>query len=295
MLDIAMYVVMGATGHVGGSVATTLLDAGQQVIAITRDASHAQHLSEQGAEIATLDIRDSTALRDVFRRGQRGFLLNPPAPPSGDTDREEHASLQAIVSALDGSGLEKIVVASTYGARPGDRIGDLSVLYDFEQAIEAQPISATIQRGAYYMSNWDALLDAARAGKLPTMFPAEMTIPMVAPHDLGVAAARRLMEPAPEGRELRFVEGPERYSANDVADAFSAALGKPVEVEVTPREHWFDAYKALGFSDAAAEAFARMMAVNLDGVELPLKVDRGATSLQAYVDALVRKDEERRS
>lgn len=287
-----MYVVMGATGHVGGAVTTALLDAGQQVIAIARDASHAQHLSERGAEIAALDIRDTTALRDAFRRGQRAFLLNPPAPTSGDTDREEHASFNAIVEALDGSGLEKIVVASTYGAQPGERIGDLSVLYDFEQAIAAQPIPATIQRGAYYMSNWDALLDAARDGQLPTMFPADMVIPMVAPRDLGVAAAHRLMEPAPQGQELRFVEGPERYSANDVANAFAAALGRPVEVQVTPRDQWIDAYKKLGFSDAAAESFARMAAVSVDGVAFPQDPERGTTSLQDYIDALVNRDEE---
>ena len=39
-----------------------------------------------------------------------------------------------------------------------------------------------MHRAAYYMSNWDGLLDAVRsAGKLPTMYAADLAIPMVAP------------------------------------------------------------------------------------------------------------------
>ncbi|MCC0030425.1 MAG: hypothetical protein H6891_09455 [Brucellaceae bacterium] len=48
---------------------------------------------------------------------------------SGDTDAEERETVDAIVGALAGSGLEKVVAASTYGARPGERCGDLTVLH----------------------------------------------------------------------------------------------------------------------------------------------------------------------
>ena len=42
------------------------------------------------------------------------------------------------------------------------------------------------------MSNWDGVLDTVRStGKLPTMFAAELSIPMVAPSDLGKVAAAR--------------------------------------------------------------------------------------------------------
>jgi hypothetical protein len=50
-----------------------------------------------------------------------------------------------------------------------------------------------------------------------------------------------------QGQAAKHVEEPERYSANDVAAAFAAALGKAVTVEVTPRDRWVDAYLALGF------------------------------------------------
>ncbi len=282
-----MYIILGATGHVGSAVAGELIRAGRPITVVTRDAAKAAAWRARAAEAAVVDVADVDALRSVFQRGTRAFLLNPPADPSTDTDREEHRSFENIVRSLDGSGLEKVVVESTYGAQAGDRLGDLSVLYDFEQALARQPIPVTVLRAAYYMSNWDGAIDAARAGAVPSMLPADLAIPMVAPADLGVVAARLLQEDV--GRTgVHHVEGPARYCANDVASAFARALGRDVAVAVTPREGWEDAYRAFGFSPAAALAYARMTAVTVDGdYAMPDAPERGAVSLDAYIAELV--------
>lgn len=282
-----MFIVIGANGHVGSAVASTLLNAGRPVTAVIHGDDAAWR--KRGARTAVVDVRNTDDLRAVFRTGTRAFLLNPNADVSTDTDREEHATVRSIVAALEGSGLEKVVAASTYGAQPGERCGDLNVLYDFEQALAAQPIPATIQRGAYYMSNWDDLLDAAKGGVLPTMLSADMKVPMVAPADLGKAAARRLLEP-PRQQDVHYVEGPERYSPQRVADIFAAALGNPVKVEVIPRDQWIAAYRKLGFSAAAAESYARMTAVSVDsGFAMSEPFERGETTLEEYIGALVGK------
>lgn len=284
-----MFIVIGANGHVGSAVVSTLLDAGRPVTAVLHSSENDADWRKRGARTAVVDVRSTDDLRAVFRTGTRAFLLNPNADVSTDTDREEHATVRSIVAALEGSGLEKVVAASTYGAQPGERCGDLNILYDFEQALAAQPIPATIQRGPYYMSNWDELLDAAKGGVLPTMIPADMKIPMVAPADLGKAGARHLLEP-PRDQDVHYVEGPERYSPQDVADAFAAALGNPVKVEVIPRDQWIAAYRKLGFSDAAAESYARMTAVSVDsGFAMTKPFERGETTLEDYVGALVAK------
>lgn len=285
-----VYIVLGATGHVGSAVAAALLDAGEAVTVVTRGADKAAGWRARGAEAAVLDVADADGLRAIFRRGRRAFLLNPPAAPSTDTDVEEHRTLAGIVAALDGSGLEKAVLESTYGAQPGDRIGDLSVLYDFEQALARQPIPFAVLRAAYYMSNWDALLGAARRGVLPTLYPPDLAIPMVAPADLGAAAARLLRE-EPTRAGVTYVEGPARYSSRDVADAFAGALGRDVTPAVTPRAGWLDAFRVQGFSDAAAVAYARMTAVSVDGgFATPDAPERGPTTLDSYIGALVRLD-----
>jgi len=282
-----MIIVLGATGHVGSAVAQTLLDSGKRVTVVTRSEEKAASWRGRGAEAALIDISDVDQLRGLFRRGRRAFLLNPPAAPSTDTDREERRTFTSIVAALSGSGLEQVVAASTYCARPGKQIGDLGVLYEFEQALMAQPVPVLIQRAAYYMSNWNTLLDAARRGTLPSLLPAELRLPMVAPLDLGRAAAEHLRKPA-GGSGIYHVEGPERYSPSDVAEAFAAALARPVKVSVTPRERWMDDFRSQGFSEAAARSYAGMMAISVDGAcELPDTPARGTITLAAYIQELV--------
>lgn len=283
-----MYVIMGGTGHVGSAVAKTLLDRGEPVTIVIRNADRASVWRAKGAEIAEANVDDVASLRAAFRRGRRAFLLNPSADPATDTDAVERRTVANILSALLESELEKVVAQSTGGAQPGERIGDLSVLWEFEQGLRRQSIPAAINRGAYYMSNWDGLLEVVRStGKLPTMFAANLSIPMVAPLDLGKVAAARLLSSV-DDTAIREVEGPERYTSADVASAFSKALGRPVEVDITPRVHWKDAFRRLGFSEAAAESYARMTAVSVDGgFEASDDPLRGATTLEEYIRNLV--------
>lgn len=279
-----MHLILGGTGQVGSATARALLRQGEPVTVITRDADHALELEREGARIAVADLRNHAQLRDVFRTGDRAFLLNPPAAFSGDTDAEERANIEAVLQALDGSGLEKVVLQSTYGAHPGRRCGDLTVLYEFEQRLQAQPIPAAINRGAYFMSNWTGMLGAVRdGGSLPSFFPADLALPMVAPHDLGHAAARRLREPT-GATGIRHIEGPARYSPRDVAASFSEALETKVEVAVIPREMWVETFLQFGFSEAAAQSYACMTGAVVDGkTQGPDKPEHGSTTLRDYV------------
>lgn len=81
------------------------------------------------------DVCDVEALRAAFERGERAFLLNPPGNIAADSDAEERRTIDCIVRACEGSGLEKIVIESTFGARRGERLGDLATLYELEQKV----------------------------------------------------------------------------------------------------------------------------------------------------------------
>jgi uncharacterized protein YbjT (DUF2867 family) len=278
-----MHIILGGTGNVGSAVAQALLKRGEPIIVVAHDSSKATALRQQGADVAILDVHDVESLRSVFRQGQRLFLLNPPAAPSADPVAEERRSLAAILSAINGAGLEKIVAESTYGAKPGKRLGDLGVLYEMEQALTAQPVLTTIVRAAYYMSNWGASLPAARdRGAIQTFYPKDFKLPMVAPSNIGELVARLMTEPI-DRTGLHFIEGPDRYSSQDVAIALAATLGCPVEAQSVPRDRWLVTLNGMGFSDEAAESFANMTAATLDDTFPALNsIERGATSLHDY-------------
>ena len=173
---------------------------------------------------------------------------------------------------------------STGGAPRGERLGDLNVLWELEQGLARQPIPAAINRGAYYYSNWDGQIDAVReSGELHTMFPADLPIPMVAPEDLGKAAAERLVC-ALDDVGVRSIEGPARLTSRQVADVFARVLDREVTLVVTPREKWEATFRSLGFSAEAATSYARMTGACVDqGFDAPDEAWRWPTTFEAYL------------
>jgi uncharacterized protein YbjT (DUF2867 family) len=279
-----MHIIIGGTGHVGSATARALLRRGEPVTVVTRNAGHASDLRDAGAKIAVADVRDVPVLRAILRTGTTALLLNPPAAPFTDTDAVERANAAAIVDAVTGSGLRKAVAVSTTGARRGERCGDLTVLFEFEEKLRAQAVPVAVNRGVYYMSNWVEMLDTVRhRGKLPSFFPEDLVIPMVAPDDLGEVAAQRLLEPV-DRTDTVYIEGPRRYTPRDVADAFALALGRPVDVEVAPRHAWEQTYRQLGFSPEAARTYACMTGTVLDEQDRwPDNAVSGATTLEEFI------------
>ena len=111
-----------------------------------------------------------------------------------------------------------------------------------------------IVRAAFYMSNWDFALN-------------------------------EIVENGKAG--LHYVEGPERYTVQDVASAFEAALGKPVELEGVNRENIEKYYLSLKFSKISAMSFTRMALKTISGNWPPLnKTLRGQITLQQYIEKL---------
>lgn len=282
-----MYVILGASGHIGSVVIDALRASGEKLIAVAHSADKAAAIARDGIEPVVADVTDTGQLRSILQKGRRAFLLNPPADIKGDTNAGELKTASSIAAALEGSGLEKLVLVSTYGALDGAGIGDLSVLYEFERLVKATGIPVAINRGAYYFTNLDMLLQPAKeTGRLLTPFPEDMKIPMVSPRDLGEAAAARLRSPS-EDIGIDHVEGPERYSFADVAKAFSSRLGRPVTAETIPRERFEEYYLGLGFSWAAARCYAKMAEVTIDtGFEMPTRRHWGRTTLDQHLEAL---------
>jgi uncharacterized protein YbjT (DUF2867 family) len=284
-----MHIITGATGHIGSAVAETLLNNGQKVLVITRNEEKGKEWKLKGADVAVVDVNDSEALHEVFKKGKRLFLLNPPATPASDMIEEERRTMHSMLRALQNTGIEKVVAESTYGAHPGEGAGDLNVLYEMEQGLKSLNIPVSIIRGAYYMSNWDMQLELAeKTGMVRSLYPVGFKIPMAAPGDIGEFAAKLMMEPVSE-TGLHYVEGPEPYSPAEVAEAFGEMLNKRVEAVETPQSQWVPTLEKMGFSHKAAMAMAKMTQFVLQqNYEMADHPTRGRTSIRKYVKNLVR-------
>lgn len=282
-----MFIVLGASGNVGSAVVESLLSAGEKVIAVTHNRENAMKLEQPDVEVAAVDVKAVEALREVLGRAKRAFLLNPPGDKQGDSDASELTTARSITEALKDSGLEKIVVHSTYGARTGEAIGDLGTLKVFEEGALASGIPAAINRAAYYFTNLGMFAEAAETGTITTFYPPDLAMPMVSPADLGAVGAERLMSGL-DDVGIVDIEGPARYTFVDVADAFADVLGKEVKMETLRREQWEEAFRSYGFSQPSARSYIGMTEATVEGeADFPKAPRRGKVGLRDFVKAML--------
>ena len=284
-----MHIITGGTGRVGSALAEALLRKGEKVTIISRSSKSAREWMSKGAQIAVADIYDTVTLHEIFKKGKSIFILNPPADPMTDTPLQERKTAASLVEALKNSNAEKVVVESTLGAQPGYNIGDFGVLYELEQNVAKLSFPCSIIRPAYYMSNWVEQLPAVKeSGELISFFPVDLKFPMVAPPDIGELAAHLMMNN--NTPNINSIHGPDLYSAGDVAEAFSKALGKKVKVKVIPKDQWEATYKSMGFSEQGAESYTNMTQISLNAFKKTTDTTgfiKGKITLQEYISCLL--------
>lgn len=244
-----MYAITGITGKVGGTAATTLLDAGCQVRAVLRDPAKASAWKARDAQIAFANFQSVPALTRAFSGAKGVFILLPPVFDPDPTFAEARAMIANLREALDAARPEKVVCLSTIGAEAGE-VNLLTQLSLLERALESLPMPVAFLRAGWFIDNaaWD--LDPARkTGVIPSFLqPLDRAIPMVSTQDVGRAAARLLRE-SWTGKRIVDLEGPHRVSPDDIAAAFSRLLDKPVKAAIVPRTEWEELFRAQGMAN----------------------------------------------
>jgi NAD(P)H dehydrogenase (quinone) len=240
-----MFAITGVTGKVGGTVARNLLAQGHKVRAVVRDAGKGRSWSAQGCEIATASVEDAAGLAKTFHGAEGVFLMTPPnydpEPGFPETQKAAAAIRQAIETARPG----KIVFLSTVGAH----VAEPNLLNNSkitEEMLRSTSVPVAFLRAAWFMENaaWD--VEAARKGVIPSFLqPLDHRIPMVAARDIARTAAELLNETWTGVRVIEL-EGPRRYSANDIAAGFSAVLERPVRAEAVPHDQWETIFRSQG-------------------------------------------------
>ena len=226
-----MYAITGITGQVGGTLARHLLAAGETVRAVVRDARKGEAWAARGCEVAVAGMDDAAALAKAFAGTTAVFVLPPPVfdpqPGYPEARRLGDTLVQALTAARPG----RVLQLSTIGA---DAVHDnlLSQHTLLEAALRDLPLPLTVLRPAWFVENavWDVASardeGVIRSFLVPTARPA----PMVATADIGRVAADLIRENW-TGRRVVELEGPRRVSPDDLAAAFTAALGRSVRAE----------------------------------------------------------------
>jgi len=229
-------------------VARSLLAQGQKVRAVVRDAAKGRSWSAQGCEIAIASVDDAAALTRAFQNADGVFLMTPPNYDPEPGFPETHKAAAAIRQAIETARPKKIVFLSTVGAH----VAEPNLLNNskiIEEMLRTTSVPVSFLRAAWFMDNaaWD--VESARKGVIPSFLqPLDHLIPMVASSDIARTAAELLNETWTGVRVIEL-EGPRRYSANDIAAGFSAVLEHPVRAEAVPRDTWETLFRSQGMKN----------------------------------------------
>lgn len=254
-----MFAITGATGRVGGHAARTLLDAGQPVRVVARDAAKAEALVQRGSALALADMADADALARAFDGCDGAFIVIPPGIDQPDDLGKAKAMIAAVREALRRAPPRKIVALSSVGAQ-ATTLNLLTELTLLEEALADIDLPITFLRPAWYMENaeWD-VASARDEGVIHSYLqPVDRKLPMVSVADAGRVAGELLMT---EWRGHRIVElhGPEPVSPCDIADAFGKALNRKVDAVAIPRDTWESGFHQQGVKEPG------MWIASLDG------------------------------
>jgi uncharacterized protein YbjT (DUF2867 family) len=196
----------------------------------------------------------------------------------------------AIVAAVKSSGVPHVVLLSATAAALSDGNGPAQDLHYLEQALGYSNCLRTVIRAAYFQENVLAALPIARHDKIyPNFLPsAAARLPTVATRDVGMLAARCLLEP-PTQSEVVDLLGPV-YSMNELSSKLGAALGERLQVVDIPAAAHVEVLTKAGMSPSFAEALAELYACFASGRVVPRgdRVLSGTTTLDDILPELVR-------
>ncbi|NUR57758.1 MAG: NAD(P)H-binding protein [Catenulispora sp.] len=224
-----MIVVAGATGNVGREVARLLVEAGQQVRALTRDPAKAT--VPTGAEAVGGDLNDPSSLAPALAGAEALFMLSG-YPPE-------------IFAEAERAGVRRVVLMSGGSAESGDRSNAVArYMIDSEDALRASGLAWTMVRPRMFMTNTLEWLPQITAGVVRAPWP-DVPAAVIDPADIAAVVAKALVWAEHEGREYP-VTGPEGLRPGDRVRILSEVLGREIRYEAQPDD------------EARAEMLAKM-------------------------------------
>jgi nucleoside-diphosphate-sugar epimerase len=116
--------VTGASGWIGSAVVAELLGSGHQVLGLARSDSAAEKIAAAGAEVQRGDLEDLDALRAGANASEGVVHLgyNHDFSQMGAAAQTDALAIDALGTALEGTGGPLVVASGTLGLAPG-RVG----------------------------------------------------------------------------------------------------------------------------------------------------------------------------
>ncbi len=256
-----MFLITGITGHVGGATARHLLAAGRTVRALVRDPQKAADWAKLGVELRQGEFADTAALASALEGVEGAYLMMPPFQMLSPGYPEPKAVAASFASALKQSPPPRLVLLSSFGSEKGSGLGNITSTHILEESLGDLPFPTAFVRAGGFIENAVGSLDMAEKTGVFYNFsqPTDRAFPTTATEDIGAEVARLLIA-GWNGKKI--VEIGSLISPDELAQAMTEVLGRPVTAQAIPREQWTATMEGFGMPPGSTGSYEEMM----DGV-----------------------------
>lgn len=236
--------VTGATGAVGGRVASRLAEAGLAQRLVVRDPRRAPRLPK--TEVAEASYGDPEAMRRALEGVDTFFMV------SGAEDRDRLGQHKAAVDAAVAAGVERIVYLSFVGAAPDTTFTFGRDHYHTEQHIRATGLGFTFLRDNWYQDMLPLMAGADGVIRGPA---GEGRVGAVSRDDVADAAVAVLLGGAEHDGRTYDLTGPEAITLREAAEELSRAAGRRVAYSAETVEEAYSSHSGYGAPDWMVEGW----------------------------------------
>jgi uncharacterized protein YbjT (DUF2867 family) len=214
VVDIA---VTGATGRVGGRVASRLASAGVPQRLVVRDPARAPALP--GADVVAAEYADGDAVRSALTGVRTVFMVSASESP----DRvDQH---RTFIDAAASAGVEHLVYLSFFSAAPNATFTLARDHWATEEHLRQTGLRHTVLRDNIYADFLPRLAGDDGVIRGPA---GDGRVAAVAQDDIADAVVAVLREPAEHVGRTYELTGPDALSLHEVAAILGEATGRPV-------------------------------------------------------------------
>src|ERR1700733_5972139 len=189
------YVITGGAGHTAKPIVTALLDAGQEVKVIGRNADNLKELVKKGAVAAMGSVEDADFLKKSFAGADAVYTLVPPNLRVADWKGYIGQIGINYTNAIRSSGISHVVNLSSVGSHMSEGAGPVSGLHNVEESLnQLADVNIIHLRPGYFFENlFGSLAMVKNMNLLGSNYGAAVRMVLADPDDIAAVAVEELL------------------------------------------------------------------------------------------------------
>ena len=287
-----MYTILGATGNIGSVITRALLEKGENVRVVGRNATRLQPFVRRGAEEFVGDAADVEGMTRALTGARAAFLMIPPRMTSPDYRADQEKTSDAFSAAVKNSGLQYAVNLSSFGAQAPAGTGPIGGLHNSEKKLNAiDKLNVLHLRAGYFFENHLAAMQMIQMmGVFGGALRGDLKIPMIATHDIGAYAAEQLLKLDFTGNQTQELLGQRDLTLQEVVVVIAKGLRKPdLRYVQFPYDQVEKVLEQMGAPAKTVASFIEMFQGINNGIVTSTEARSVANSTSTSIETFVRE------